>query len=145
MFAVPRRPSQHHPHQRDRQLLPPTFQLCTPPMGKRNPLGPKTEALPGQAVQRAEAVSRLKLLQMPGRMQEQVCGAPRCRRANIPPYVCSSCSQRVKLPSIFTSAFTQMVLPSSCARNTPYTPYSYSPGMITRTASIRLMKDSIVD
>eukprot|EP00066_Takifugu_rubripes_P031005 XP_011620271.1 PREDICTED: pleckstrin homology domain-containing family N member 1 [Takifugu rubripes] len=93
----------HHPHQQDQQLLPPSFQLCTPPLGKRNrrslvltnsrgdALGPETESRQGQAEQRAEAVWRLKLLPVPGQLQEQ------------------------------------MALPSSCVRNTSYTPYSYSP------------------
>lgn len=83
-------------------------------MGKRNrrslvltnsrgdALGPETESHQRQAEQRAEAVSRLKLLPVPGRLQEQVRDPPReCKHS---PYVCYSCSQQAKLTSIFTSA-----------------------------------------
>lgn len=95
IFVVPWRVPQPHPHQQDQQLLPPSFQLCTPPLGKRNrrslvltnsrgvALGPETESHQRQAEQRAEAVSRLKLLPLPlpvpvpGRLQEQVCDTPR--------------------------------------------------------------------
>lgn len=96
IFAVPWRVPQHHPHQQDQQLLPPSFQLCTPPLGKRSrrslvlnnsrgdALGPETESHQRQAEQRAEAVSRLKLLPLPGRLQEQVCDPPRRRSANTP-------------------------------------------------------------
>lgn len=133
-------PLQNHPHQQDQQLLPPAFQLCTPPMGKRSrrslvltsprgdPLGPVVEPPQGQAEQRAEAVSRLKMLPMPGRLQEQVGGAPVVHTPRRSEDVCSK-----HLRFIFMSAPPpQMVLPSSCARNTSYTPYSYSPGTIRR-------------
>lgn len=113
--AVPWRVPQQHPPQQEQQLLPQSFQLCTPPLGKRNrrslvltnsrgdALGPETESHQRQAEQRAEAVSRLKLLPAPGRLLEQVCDAPR-RRNKHSPYACYSCSQQVKLTSIFTSA-----------------------------------------
>lgn len=109
--VVPWRVPQHHPHQQDQQLLPPSFQLCTPPLGKRNRrslvltnsrgdvLGPETESRQGQAEQRAEAVWRLKLLPVPGGLQEQVCDTPQYSQ-----YVCYSCSQQAKLTSVFTSA-----------------------------------------
>ncbi|KAM9786266.1 uncharacterized protein plekhn1 [Neosynchiropus ocellatus] len=65
------------------QLLPSSFQLCTPPMGRRcrrslvltNGRGQalSLEMDPQmQAEQRAEAVSRLKLLPTPAKMQEQI-------------------------------------------------------------------------
>lgn len=44
-------------------------------------LGPETETQQGQAEQRAEAASRLKLLPMPGQPQEQVCGMLQNRSA----------------------------------------------------------------
>ncbi|CAL1606014.1 unnamed protein product [Knipowitschia caucasica] len=65
------------------QLMPSTFQLRTPPMGRRfrrslvltNPqghnLGLEMETPYSQAERRAEAVSRLKLLPMPNQVQEQ--------------------------------------------------------------------------
>uniref|UniRef100_A0A3Q3WBK9 PH domain-containing protein n=1 Tax=Mola mola TaxID=94237 RepID=A0A3Q3WBK9_MOLML len=68
----------------DTQLLPSTFQLCTPPLGRRGrrsliltksqgqALGLETEAPQSHAEQRAAAVSKLKLLPMPGQLQEQV-------------------------------------------------------------------------
>ncbi|XP_029975722.1 pleckstrin homology domain-containing family N member 1 [Salarias fasciatus] len=81
------------------QLLPSSFQLCTPPTGRRcrrslvltNSQG-QALGLEAETQQRAEAVSRLKLLPPPGRLQEQI--NP----------------------------------PSSSARNAAQTPYSYSPG-----------------
>lgn len=94
MSVVPWRVPQDHPHQQDQQLLPPTFQLCTPPKRNRrslvlansrgDALGLETESHQGQAEQRARAASRLKLLQVPGRLQEQVSDTLRCRSANIP-------------------------------------------------------------
>uniref|UniRef100_A0A3P8V3X9 Pleckstrin homology domain containing, family N member 1 n=1 Tax=Cynoglossus semilaevis TaxID=244447 RepID=A0A3P8V3X9_CYNSE len=66
------------------QLLPSSFQLHTPPMGKRcrrslvltNPHGHALsldmDPSPSKAEQRAEAVSKLKLLPMPGQIQEKV-------------------------------------------------------------------------
>lgn len=80
-------PIQHHHHhhqQQAPQLLPSSFQLRTPPMGRRyrrslvltnsqgQALGLEMESPQGQAEQRAEAVSRLKLLAAPGQVQEQV-------------------------------------------------------------------------
>ncbi|XP_035864243.1 probable pleckstrin homology domain-containing family N member 1 isoform X1 [Sander lucioperca] len=94
----------HHPHQEQGpQLLPSSFQLRTPPMGRRcrrslvltnsqgQALGLEVETPQSQAEQRAEAVSRLKLLPAPGQVQEQI------------------------------------VLPSSSVRNTSQMPYEYSP------------------
>ncbi|KAM7404573.1 hypothetical protein PAMP_011910 [Pampus punctatissimus] len=74
---------QHH-HQQAPQLLPSSFQLCTPPLGRRcrrslvltnskgQALGLEMEAPQSQAEQRAEAVSRLKLLPAPVQVQEQI-------------------------------------------------------------------------
>ncbi|KAI3357360.1 hypothetical protein L3Q82_015791, partial [Scortum barcoo] len=74
----------HHHHQQDPELLPSQFQLCTPPMGRRcrrslvltnsqgQALGLEMETPHSQAEQRAEAVSRLKLLPVPGQLQEQI-------------------------------------------------------------------------
>ncbi|XP_060930557.1 probable pleckstrin homology domain-containing family N member 1 [Limanda limanda] len=93
----------HHHHQQQQQHLPPSFQLHTPPMGKRGgrslvlthskgkAVSLDMEFPPSHAEQRAEAVSRLKLLPVPSRMQEQ------------------------------------MILPSSSSRNTSQMPYGYSP------------------
>ncbi|XP_034733415.1 probable pleckstrin homology domain-containing family N member 1 isoform X1 [Etheostoma cragini] len=96
---------QNHRHHQEQgpQLLPSSFQLRTPPMGRRcrrslvltNPqgkaLGLEVETPQSQAEQRAESVSRLKLLSAPGQVQEQ------------------------------------NVLPSSSVRNTSQMPYGYSP------------------
>ncbi|XP_017273376.1 probable pleckstrin homology domain-containing family N member 1 isoform X2 [Kryptolebias marmoratus] len=94
--------SQHH-HQ-DLQLLPSSFKLQTPPMGRRcrrslvltssqgHALGPDLEPPQSQAEQRAEAVSRLKLLPTPGQVREQI------------------------------------PLQLSSVRNTAQMPYDYSPG-----------------
>lgn len=72
-----------HNHQ-DAHLLPSSFQLRTPPMGRRTRRslvlantqpqvsGLDVEMPQSQAEQRAEAVSRLKLLPMPIQIQEQV-------------------------------------------------------------------------
>lgn len=74
----------HHHHQQNPQLLPSPFQLRTPPMGRRcrrslvltnsqgQALGLEMDTPQIQAEQRAEAVSRLKLLPVPGQLQEQV-------------------------------------------------------------------------
>ncbi|KAL6119802.1 plekhn1 [Pungitius sinensis] len=100
----PIRPSyqQHHPQQ-GAQPLPSSFQLRTPPMGKRHrrslvlnnsqgkALGLEVEKAQSQEEQRAEAVSRLKLLAAPGQVEEQI------------------------LP------------PLNCGINTPPMPYGYSP------------------
>ncbi|XP_008411565.1 pleckstrin homology domain-containing family N member 1 isoform X1 [Poecilia reticulata] len=95
------KPIQHN-HQ-DAHLLPSSFQLRTPPMGRRagrnlvlantqaQVSGLDVEMPQSQAEQRAEAVSRLKLLPMPGHVHEQ------------------------------------MHLPSSSVRNASHTPYGYSP------------------
>uniref|UniRef100_A0A3Q3G4T9 Pleckstrin homology domain containing, family N member 1 n=1 Tax=Labrus bergylta TaxID=56723 RepID=A0A3Q3G4T9_9LABR len=76
-------PIQHHPHLGP-QLMSSPFQLSTPPMGRRcrrslvlinsqsEALGLDTETPQRQAEQRAEAVSRLKLLPVPGQVLEQV-------------------------------------------------------------------------
>lgn len=76
------KPIQHN-HQ-DAHLLPSSFQLRTPPMGRRTGRnlalantqaqvsGLHVEMPQSQAEQRAEAVSKLKLLPMPGHVQEQV-------------------------------------------------------------------------
>ncbi|XP_063741535.1 pleckstrin homology domain-containing family N member 1 isoform X2 [Eleginops maclovinus] len=76
---------QHHHHQQQGpQLLPSSFQLHTPPMGRRcrrsliltnsqgQALDLEMDTPQSQAEQRAEAVSRLKLLPMPSQVQEQV-------------------------------------------------------------------------
>lgn len=79
-------PSQHHQHhhQQDLALLPANFQLHTPPMGRRcrrslvltnskgQALCQDVDTSQSQEEQRAEAVSRLKLLPMPSQQQEQV-------------------------------------------------------------------------
>ncbi|XP_029291901.1 pleckstrin homology domain-containing family N member 1 isoform X2 [Cottoperca gobio] len=95
--------NQRHHHQQVPQLLPSSFQLCTPPMGRRcrrsliltnsqgQALGLEMETPQSQAEQRAEAVSRLKLLPTPGQMQEQI------------------------------------LVPSCSVRNTSQMPYGYSP------------------
>ncbi|KAM6924760.1 LOW QUALITY PROTEIN: uncharacterized protein plekhn1 [Xenentodon cancila] len=76
-------PILHQQYHQDSQLLPSSFQLCTPPLGKRcrrslvltnsqgQALGLEMEAPQSQAEQRAEAVSRLKLLPVPSQVQEQ--------------------------------------------------------------------------
>ncbi|XP_060913049.1 pleckstrin homology domain-containing family N member 1 isoform X2 [Labrus mixtus] len=76
-------PIQHHPHLGP-QLMSSPFQLSTPPMGRRcrrslvlinsqsEALGLDTETPQRQAEQRAEAVSRLKLLPAPGQVLEQI-------------------------------------------------------------------------
>ncbi|XP_074501078.1 uncharacterized protein plekhn1 isoform X1 [Sebastes fasciatus] len=103
-------PIQHHHHQHHQhhqqqgpQVLPSSFQLRTPPMGRRcrrslvltTPQGQTlcldVDSPQSQAEQRAEAVSRLKLLPAPGQVQEQI------------------------------------LLPSSSARNASQMPYGYSP------------------
>ncbi|KAI9530883.1 hypothetical protein NQZ68_000374 [Dissostichus eleginoides] len=97
-------PIQHHHHQQGPQLLPSSFQLHTPPMGRRcrrsliltnsqgQALGLEMETPQSQAEQRAEAVSRLKLLPVPSQVQEE-----------------------------------QIHFPSSSARNTSQMPCGYSP------------------
>lgn len=67
-------------------MLPSSFQLHDPPMGGRgrrslvltnsqgHTLDLEMDTPENQAQQRAEAVSRLKLLPVPGQMQEQVRG-----------------------------------------------------------------------
>ncbi|XP_040913357.1 probable pleckstrin homology domain-containing family N member 1 isoform X1 [Toxotes jaculatrix] len=74
----------HHHHEQAPQLLPSSFQLRTPPMGRRcrrslvrtnsqgQAFGLEMESPQSQAEQRAEAVSRLKLLPAPGQVQEQI-------------------------------------------------------------------------
>lgn len=106
MFVLPRRVPQHHPYQQDQQLLPSTFQLCTPPPGRRSRRslvltssrgdapGPGTGTQQSQAELRAEAVSKLKLLLMPSQAQEQVCAM---LYNTLFEYASPSCSQRVKL------------------------------------------------
>lgn len=93
----------HHHYQQPNQLLPSSFQLRTPPSGRRcrrslvltnsqgKALGMELEIPQSQEEQRAEAVSRLKLLPVPGQVQEQI------------------------------------LLPSSSMRNTSQMPYGYSP------------------
>ncbi|KAK7878575.1 hypothetical protein WMY93_030411 [Mugilogobius chulae] len=78
----------HYYHQQLPQLGPSSFQLRTPPLGRRcrrslvltNPqghtLGLEMEAPQSQAERRAEAVSRLKLLPMPSQVQEQALPPP---------------------------------------------------------------------
>uniref|UniRef100_A0A3Q2QHT2 Pleckstrin homology domain containing, family N member 1 n=1 Tax=Fundulus heteroclitus TaxID=8078 RepID=A0A3Q2QHT2_FUNHE len=94
-------PIQHH-HQ-ETHLLPSSFQLRTPPLGRRTRRslvlantqaqapGLDVETPQSQAEQRAEAVARLKLLPMPSQVQEQ------------------------------------MPLPPCSLRNTSHMPYGYSP------------------
>ncbi|XP_026188254.1 probable pleckstrin homology domain-containing family N member 1 isoform X3 [Mastacembelus armatus] len=74
----------HHNQQQGSEFLPSSFQLHTPPMSKRcrrslvltnsqgRALGQEMETPQSQAEQRAEAVSRLKLLPTPGQLQEQM-------------------------------------------------------------------------
>ncbi|XP_024149906.1 probable pleckstrin homology domain-containing family N member 1 [Oryzias melastigma] len=63
---------QHHYHQ-NVQLLPSSFQLCTPPMGRRSGKSPaEKDASHREAEQRAQAVMKLKLLPVPGQVQEQM-------------------------------------------------------------------------
>ncbi|KAM6982464.1 uncharacterized protein plekhn1 isoform 2-T2 [Tautogolabrus adspersus] len=72
-------PIQHHPLLGP-QLMSSPFQLSTPPMGRRcrrslvliNSQGLDTENPQRQVEQRAEAVSRLKLLPVPGQVLEQI-------------------------------------------------------------------------
>ncbi|KAK2851282.1 hypothetical protein Q5P01_007558 [Channa striata] len=75
---------EHHHHQEDPQLPPSYFQLRTPPMSRRcrrslvltnsqgHAMGLEMDTPESQAEQRAEAVSRLKLLPMPGQVHEQM-------------------------------------------------------------------------
>ncbi|KAF3696778.1 Pleckstrin -like proteiny domain-containing family N member 1 [Channa argus] len=75
---------QYHPHQQEPQLPPSYFQLRTPPMGRRcrkslvltnsqgQAMGLEMDTPESQAEQRAEAVSRLRLLPMPRQVQEQM-------------------------------------------------------------------------
>uniref|UniRef100_A0A3Q0R7I1 Pleckstrin homology domain containing, family N member 1 n=1 Tax=Amphilophus citrinellus TaxID=61819 RepID=A0A3Q0R7I1_AMPCI len=76
----------HQHHQQEPQFLPSSFQLHDPPMGRRcrrslvltNSQGQsqdlEIDTPESQAQQRAEAVSRLKLLPAPSQVQEQVRG-----------------------------------------------------------------------
>ncbi|XP_071369938.1 pleckstrin homology domain-containing family N member 1 isoform X1 [Centroberyx affinis] len=94
---------QQHQQHHQQQLLPSSFQLRTPPMGRRcrrslvltnsqgHALGPEMDSHQSQMEQRAEAVSRLKLLPAPSPVQEQ------------------------------------RLIPSSSAMNTSQMPYGYSP------------------
>ncbi|XP_028265745.1 probable pleckstrin homology domain-containing family N member 1 isoform X2 [Parambassis ranga] len=78
----------HQHHQQDSHLLPSSFQLRTPPMGRRcrrslvltnsqgQALSLEMETPQSQAEQRAEAVSRLKLLPVPSQVQEQILVPP---------------------------------------------------------------------
>ncbi|XP_041861023.1 probable pleckstrin homology domain-containing family N member 1 isoform X2 [Melanotaenia boesemani] len=92
-------PHQQRHHHQDSQLPPYSFQLRTPPLGRRcrrslvltNSLSLNMETPQSQADQRVEAVSRLKLLPVPSQVQEQ------------------------------------MVFPSNSVRNTSQMPYGYSP------------------
>ncbi|CAG6021312.1 unnamed protein product [Menidia menidia] len=92
-------PIQHRHHHQEAQLLPSSFQLCTPPLGRRcrrslvqaHSFNQELETPQSQSEQRAEAVSRLKLLPLPSQLQEQI------------------------------------PLPSSYVRNTSQMPYDYSP------------------
>uniref|UniRef100_A0A3Q1CLN9 PH domain-containing protein n=1 Tax=Amphiprion ocellaris TaxID=80972 RepID=A0A3Q1CLN9_AMPOC len=89
----------HH----QQELLPSSFQLHTPPMGRRcrrslvltnskgQAMGLEVETPQSQAEQRAEAVARLKLLPLPSQVPEQI------------------------------------LLPSSSVRNNAQMPYGYSP------------------
>ncbi|XP_029013195.1 probable pleckstrin homology domain-containing family N member 1 [Betta splendens] len=61
-----KQPVQHH---QEPDPLPSSFQLCTPPMGRRCR---RNHPEPSQAEQRAEAVSRLKLLPARGQVPEQI-------------------------------------------------------------------------
>ncbi|XP_029363316.1 probable pleckstrin homology domain-containing family N member 1 isoform X2 [Echeneis naucrates] len=93
----------HQQHQQAPRFLPSSFQLRTPPLGRRQrrslvlttsqgqALGLEMDTPQSQAEQRAEAVSRLKLLPAPNQ------------------------------------AHNQIVLPSSSARNTSQISYGYSP------------------
>ncbi|KAF7657742.1 hypothetical protein LDENG_00022770 [Lucifuga dentata] len=94
---------QHHHRQQCAQLLPPSFQLRTPPTGRRfrrslvltnshgQTLGLEMDTHQSQVEQRAEAASRLKLLPAPSSVQEQ------------------------------------RLIPSSSVRNTSQMSYGYSP------------------
>ncbi|XP_034394275.1 pleckstrin homology domain-containing family N member 1 isoform X2 [Cyclopterus lumpus] len=96
-------PMHHHHQQQGAQLLPSSFQLHTPPMGRHcrrslvmtnsqgQALSLDMEGAQSQAEQRAEAVSRLKLLPVPSQVQEQI------------------------------------LLPLNSVRNTLQMPYGYSP------------------
>ncbi|XP_069545084.1 probable pleckstrin homology domain-containing family N member 1 isoform X1 [Brachyistius frenatus] len=87
-------PIHHRHHQQDTRVLPSSFQLRTPPMGRRcrrslvltnshgHALGLEVETPQSQAEQRAEAVSRLKLLPVPGQVQEQILFPSSCVRNN---------------------------------------------------------------
>ncbi|KAG7227090.1 hypothetical protein INR49_022437 [Caranx melampygus] len=86
----------HHQQQEAPQLLPSSFQLRTPPMGRRyrrslvltNSQGQalEMESPQSQAEQRAEAVSRLKLLAAPCQVQEQMLLPPSSARNTQMPY-----------------------------------------------------------
>uniref|UniRef100_A0A8C8FCY5 PH domain-containing protein n=1 Tax=Oncorhynchus tshawytscha TaxID=74940 RepID=A0A8C8FCY5_ONCTS len=85
--------------QQDPHLLPSSFQLCTPPLGKRcrrslvlcQGQGLEMEGPQGPADQRTEAIPRLRLLPAPKAVQEE------------------------------------RIFPSMSAMNTPQMPYGYSP------------------
>ncbi|XP_063320993.1 pleckstrin homology domain-containing family N member 1 [Pelmatolapia mariae] len=76
--------NQQQYHHQEPQMLPSSFQLHDPPMGGRgrrslvltnsqgHALDLEMDTPENQAQQRAEAVSRLKLLPVPGQMQEQI-------------------------------------------------------------------------
>ncbi|XP_034550967.1 probable pleckstrin homology domain-containing family N member 1 [Notolabrus celidotus] len=86
-------PMQHHYHQSP-QFMSSPFQLSTPPMGKRcrrslvlinsqgHTLGLETENPHRHSEQRAEAVSRLKLLPVPSQVQEQIVAPSSSVRSN---------------------------------------------------------------
>lgn len=101
-WQVPAQRHHHHNHYQDLPLLPANFQLRTPPMGRRcrrslvltnskgQALGQELDIPPSHEEQRAEAVSRLKLLPMPGQQQEQVFHPLSSARAiSQKPYGCS--------------------------------------------------------
>uniref|UniRef100_A0A8C8BXT0 PH domain-containing protein n=1 Tax=Oncorhynchus tshawytscha TaxID=74940 RepID=A0A8C8BXT0_ONCTS len=92
-------PRQQPTKQQDPHLLPSSFQLCTPPLGKRcrrslvlcQGQGLEMEGPQGPADQRTEAIPRLRLLPAPKAVQEE------------------------------------RIFPSMSAMNTPQMPYGYSP------------------
>uniref|UniRef100_A0A8C7NQN9 Pleckstrin homology domain containing, family N member 1 n=1 Tax=Oncorhynchus mykiss TaxID=8022 RepID=A0A8C7NQN9_ONCMY len=102
-------PRQQPTKQQDPHLLPSSFQLCTPPLGKRcrrslvlcQGQGLEMEGPRGPADQRTEAVPRLRLLPAPKAVQEQVGHS--------------------------MAHIHKRLFPSMAAMNTPQMPYGYSP------------------
>lgn len=81
-------PIKKNHHHQNPQLLPSSFKLQTPPMGRR---GQKNLETPqNQAEQRAEAVSKLKLLPTPGQVREQVRSTNTYTQTHTQTYTCTS-------------------------------------------------------